>query len=232
MIGAGPQLAHIPDDQLRRLEQLPTIGVNKTFYQLKLTYFLSAYIGEVILAAHRIPTSTLLHMRPVYEPPLIDGILPLRRELFDASTGLTTTLLPPEPTLFTKRNVALGATHLAYVMGAKRVVYIGVEQRNQVHFWHHMPAVKATIRQDVELLRDVPFLTIDHPYATYELQVDQMERPMSTFMKPFYEESHAESFREYFSILNEAGVEFVTTVKDSVVSDAGASYMELSELLA
>ena len=58
-----------------------------------------------------------------------------------------------------------------------------------------------------------------------------MERSIIESMNPFYTESHAGPFREYFSILNAAGVETLTTVEDSVVSDAGAFYVRLSVLL-
>jgi hypothetical protein len=158
--------------------------------------------------------------------------MPLKRQLFDPANGLTDRFRAPEPILFTKRNVALGATHLAHILGARRIAYLGVEQRIQLHFWHLRPEIIPVMREDLEILRDVPFLTIDHPYATYEGAVAKIARTACECMKPFHGESHEETFREYFEILRAKGVEIVSTVADSVVCDAGAEFIPLSELLA
>lgn len=232
IVGAGPQLAAVTDAQVQQLATRPAIGVNLTFYRLPTRYFLSAYIGQAMLARLRMPSATVMHMRPVYERALSPGILPLRREAFDASAGLSKALSGPEPTLFTLRNVALGATHLAYVLGARRIAYIGVEQRNRLHYWHLKPEVLPAMRADVELLRDVPFLTADHPYSTYESLVAKVNRSAEESMGPFWKESHEPTFRDYFAILRAAGVSVVSTSADSVVRDAGADFVPLDELLA
>lgn len=232
IVGAGPQLASVTDTQARELERRAAIGVNLTFYRVRTRYFLSAYIGQAMLARLRMPSSTVMHMRPVYEPPLSPAIMPLRRCNFDRSVGLTSALAAPEPTLFTLRNVALGATHLAHVLGARRIAYVGIEQRNQLHYWHLMPQLVPAMQRDIESLRDVPFLTADHPYATYESLVRKIARMADESMLPFWKDSHEPSFREYFSILRAAGVSVVSTSPDSVVRDAGADFVPLEQILA
>ena len=232
IVGAGPQLASVTDTQAREIERRPAIGVNLTFYRVRTSYFLSAYIGQAMLARIRLPASTVMHMRPVYEAALSHGIMPLRRRSFDRSVGLSSALAAPEPTLFTLRNVALGATHLAYVLGARRIAYVGVEQRNQLHYWHLMPQVVPAMQRDIEGLRDVPFLTADHPYSTYESLVRKIARTAEESMVPFWSESHEPTFREYFSILRAAGVSVVSTSPNSVVRDAGAEFVPLEEILA
>lgn len=233
VIGAGPQLAHIPERELKELESRTTIGVNMTFYKLAPTYFLSAYIGQVILARQQVPQSTLIHMRPVYKPPLVPGTVTVQRKHFDPAVGLTNRFSGRRPTLFTKRNVALGATHLAYILGARQIAYIGVEQRNQLHFWHFDEALRDAILDEIVILRDVPYLTIDHPYDTYENLVTLLKSTHEECrLEPFYKDSHEGTFRDYFGCLQDAGVQVLTTDPDSVVRDAGASYVPLSDLLA
>jgi hypothetical protein len=157
--------------------------VKRVFYRLRPTYFLSAYIGEVMLAARRVPDVTLLHMRQVYEPPLIPGVLRLRRDIFDPKVGLPRRLVAPEPIVFTKMNVALGATHLAYMMGAARIVYVGVEQRNQLHFYNFDPATKEDLRADLVAQGDPRFLSIDHPYASLAADLQNLDLPLEECMK-------------------------------------------------
>lgn len=232
IVGAGPQLGGLGADAIRRLADRVTIGVNLTFYVVPPRYFLSAYVGQVILARHRSPESLALHMRRQYASPLWPGVVPLRREVFDDAMDLPARLEPPEPTVRTRSNVVLGATHLAFILGARRIVYIGVEQRNQLHFWHLRPELLPVMREDVEILRDVPFLAVDHPYASFANAVAKLERTAEECAGPFYAESHEGTFRTYFRILREAGVSIVSTARDSVVSDAGAEFVPLDEVLS
>ena len=230
--GAGPQLAAASPEQLRQLESKPVIGVNKVFYRLRTRYFLSAYIGEIMLAIRRIPNATLLHMRPAVSPPLLPGINALRRVTFELGMPLPRHLEKAQPTLLTRLNVALAATHLAYIMGAKRIVFIGVEQRNQLHFWHFDEHCRGLIRDDVISRGDPDILRIDHPYASLTHDLEALDRPAADCMKPFYSVDHTPTFAAYFDILRRTGVDVVATTAESVVADAGARVVALDDILA
>ena len=232
VVGAGPQLAAVSTDQLRQLEAQPVIAVNKVFYRLRPRYFLSAYIGELMLALRRIPEATLLHMRPEYTAPLLPGITALRRMIFNPGDALPRLLDEQQPTLLTRLNVALGATHLAYIMGAKRIVYLGVEQRNQLHFWHFDEKCRQEIRDDIVSRGDPDTLRIDHEYASLSHELEALDRPAADCMKPFYSVDHTPTFAAYFDILRDNGVDVVATTAESVVADAGARVMALDDVLA
>lgn len=231
VIGAGPELSAIGEASRRRLGQRVCVGVNKTQYMVPLRYFLSAYIAEVLLARHAAPDARSLHMRPAYEAPLAPGVLPLQRRDFDPATILPDRFEPPAPVLYTLRNVALGATHLAHILGASRIAYVGVEQLDRLHFWHFEEAVRRRMIADLPILEGVPFLGVDHEYATYEGQLRKLERPAEESLGPFYEHSHADTFREYFRQLRGRGVELYTANPRSVVAEAGAVVLPLDELL-
>jgi len=232
VVGAGPQLAAVSPEQLRQLEAHPVIAVNKVFYRLRPRYFLSAYIGELMLALRRIPEVTLLHMRLTYSAPLLPGINPLRRMIFNPGDALPRRFDAEQPTLLTRKNVALAATHLAYIMGAKRIVYLGVEQRNQLHFWHFDEKCRQEIRDDILSRGDPDILRIDHEYASLSHDLEALDRPAADCMKPFYSVDHTPTFAAYFDILRENGVEVVATTAESVVADAGARVMALDDVLA
>jgi hypothetical protein len=233
IVGAGPQLATLSDEELRGLEDHTSIGLNWTTHKFAARYFLSAYIGYVLLAQKGSPTTLPIHMRPVYEEPLADGVLTVRRKHFDEEVGLTKSFTPTEPTLFTKKNVALGATHLALIMGARQVAFIGVEQRNRLHYFHDDPELRRRNLDDARDLEDKFHLfNVDHSDASFEAMRNvlqaETDREQST---PFYKLSHVDTFRSYFEILNQLGVQVFSTLKDSVISDAGAEFRPLSELL-
>lgn len=232
VVGAGPQLAAVGAEQLRQLETQPVIAVNKVFYRLRPRYFLSAYIGELMLALRRIPKATLLHMRPDYTARLLPGITALRRMTFNQGSALPRHFDAEQPTLLTRLNVALGATHLAYIMGAKRIVYLGVEQRNQLHFWHFDEKCRQEIRDDILSRGDPDILRIDHEYASLSHELEAVDRPAADCIKPFYSVDHTPTFAAYFDILRENGVDVVATTAASVVADAGARVMALDDVLA
>lgn len=232
VVGAGPQLSSLSESQVRALESRIVIAVNKVFYRLRPSYFLSAYVGELMLAVRRIPDAMLLHMRPVAAPPLIPGIHAIRRRVFQADVGLPRYVDDVAPTLDTKMNVALGATHLAYVMGASRVVFVGVEQRNRLHFWHDDENLRIRIRADLIARGDPDVLRVDHPYAGLAHDLAALDRSRDECLGPFYETDHAPTFAAYFDILRRARVDVVATTAESVVADAGARVESLDSLLA
>lgn len=233
VVGAGPQLAKLSDEQVSELQKRVCIGVNWTIYKLAPTYFLSAYIGQIRLAQLAgEPDTSLLHMRPIYEHPLLPGVVPLRRRRYEIGEELPRRFVEPEPVLLTRRNVALGASHLALILGARRIVFVGVEQRNRLHFFQLDPAARARLEEAVTELQDFPLLGIDHPNESYE----GLWRPLTVSTEeaertPFYEVDHQETFRGYVEELHRHGVEVLSAARDSVAVDAGAPYISLDSAL-
>ena len=232
VVGSGPQLASIDGPALERLQAFTTIAVNKVFFRLNPTYFLSAYVGEVMLAARRVPNVTLIHMRHVLEPALVPGAIALKRDEFEFGMDLPRQLDPDTPTLLTRFNVALGATHLAYALGASRIVFVGVEQRNQLHFWNFDEDSRLEIRAALVDRGDPELLRVDHPYASLAQDLAALDRSRDDCMQPFYKIDHTPTFRAYFDILAQNGVDVVATTSESVVADAGARVVCLEEILA
>jgi hypothetical protein len=159
-------------------------------------------------------------------------VVPLKRSRFEPGQTLPLELTLPEPVLYTRRNVALAATHLAAILGASQIVYVGVEQTNAAHFFSYEPDTQALMRQDAEKLRDVAFLDIDHPSATHAALIAKADSDAQTAeQEPFYKDSHAQTFREYFTQLRALGIGIVSTASESVVLEAGGDYRELAVCL-
>lgn len=234
VVGAGPQLGRLDDRQLAALEKEVSIGVNGTVYEFSPTYFLSAHIPHVRLAQIVTGDRThILHMRPIYEHGLLPGIIPLRRRRYKLCEELPPFFTEPEPILLTRRNVVLGATHLALVMGARRIVYIAVEQRNALHFYHLDPDALRRFQRDLDELRDFPLFGIDHHNESYDRIRRMLMIPKGEAERtPFYTQDHLETFRCYLNELERRGVEVISTAQDSVVLDAGARHIPLNAILS
>ncbi|MDY7005640.1 MAG: hypothetical protein SWX82_17335 [Cyanobacteriota bacterium] len=236
IIGAGPQLNSLLDEEVNLLERSATIGVNRVQYKVKTRYFISAYPSEILLAQKILPKhSTIIHMRPKIEDlfPEFNNIITIKREIFDKNKGLSRFLSLSNPVIFTKMNVALGATHLAFILGAKKIVYIGVEQRNKVHFYDESIAIKQRIKKDlVDLKKWHSIFSIDHRNRSCENYLKALDSNIDDLKaSKFYTTDHVDTFREYFKIMRKQGVEIYATKKDSVVFDAGAVYKSLQYFL-
>lgn len=232
VVGSGPQLNELSAAQIQALQQRVTIGLNRVPYLVGLRYFISAYPAEVMLAQVRMNSGTVIHFRPRYRPPIVDGTLALKRRVYEPGEDLPRRLGADEPTLLTRKNVALGATHLALVLGARRVVYIGVEQRSAAHFYDVRPELRAQMKQDLQRLDRRELFTVDHKYATYESMIERLERdPEELRTAPFFTYEHTDTFRMYFEQLRAYGIEPVATSADCVVAEAGASIEALDAVL-
>lgn len=233
IIGAGPQLGQLDDGQLEDLGRRLTLGVNRTQYAVALTYFLSAYPAEVLLAArHERPPSTLIHLRSEAGAPLLAGTLVLGRAPFRFGELLPEDFGDGAPHVRTRRNVALAATHLTSLMGAARIVFVGIEQNSALHYYDTDPALRARVSADLRSIRNTDVFTVDHEYATLAHLLDKLDEPPAAMdSRPFYEQSHVDAFAAYFAELRRRGVEPIATLEESVVARAGAAVHELDEVL-
>lgn len=224
IMGAGPQLNHLDREVRRFLARQVTIGLNRTQYFTALTYFLSAYYVECLLAVRKGNCETVIHARPVYEPPLHPGFLALRRQHLADHEAVPRTLDAVRPTLLTQRNAAIMACHLALVLGARRIIFVGVEQNDGLHFYHALPEVRDRIAADLaEINTGGLWQNPDHPYATYESSYNALaDHPGRLAERKFYKDDHAPSFRRMFAMLAEHGVQVIATTENSVVARAGA----------
>ena len=232
IIGSGPQLNDLSVEERRVLEAHPTIGVNRTQYALKPKYFLSAYPAEVLLARKALGRGTrIIHMRPTYEAPMFKNIYTVRRESHVIGSPLPTEFGHPIPTLKTLRNVVLGATHLAFILGAARIAYVGVEQTNSLHYYDLRPELRQQIIADLRSLASNDLFTVDHPYATLTALEEALTVPPDELRQSaFYVASHVETFADYFRYLRAQGVEVYATITPSVIHQAGAPLAGICEL--
>ncbi len=233
VLGSGPQLGELSDDDWAWIDAQTTIGLNRTMLVCSPTYLLSAYLQEVAMCAMVDPGIRTILMRSVHEPVPLADCLVVRRLVFDASIGLEPRFRAPVPVLRTSDNVAFGATHLAAVMGAARVVYVGCEQRNKVHFYDDHPDLLDLLRSMLHDVAERGLLSPDHENVTLRGLLSSLEVPADELRAtPFYHYDHSPTFRQYFAELRRLGVTPVATTAESVVADAGAEVRSLAELAA
>ena len=243
IFGAGPQLNSLTPPQIGLLSQWTTIGVNRTFLRVPLTYFISSYAWEVRLAQLG-SQARCFHLTKIFPAsPRLEGSVGLKRSAYIPMIGLPNRLYPPVPVIYSRRNVALAATHLALIMGARRIIYIGVEQSNFLHFWQTEPDMKKWLAEELQkLYQDTSFdyfsgfdreRTIGHCQEALLAEPDELRKTQFLAIKGnrIQHQDHSDMFRIYFQILRNMGIDVIGTSADSIVCRAGARFEPLSSLL-
>lgn len=232
VLGTGPQLGRLSPAEVQALANHTTVGVNDCHFVVRPRYHVSAYVSRVLVAQRNLGDSaTILHMRPYCALPLLPGTLSVRRMPFE---GELPAGLGDPPTLYTRNNVLLGALHLALVLGAARIVVIGLEMDNMLHFYATDPEQRQRVANAYRQVSTSPYLGIDHPYERAVDIVRFMSKPesaLSQLPNAFDECDHQATFGAYVDCLRQQGVECISAVEDNVLTRAGAPYAPLGDLL-
>ena len=233
LIGAGPVLNHLSAETRAALKERVTLGVNRTQYVLPLTYFISAYQCECTLALMSGNVNNVLHMRPQFAPPVADGIIPLQRAMYQPGLMLPFTFQPPVPLVYTWMNVMLGATHLALIMGARRIVYVAVEQNNPVHFYHEDEAIRQKLKADLRTLEQdgIP-VSLDHPHLTYERLHEIIDWDVQSIRNEPFPRDNMQKFTLFLDAVKLYGIELIATQEKSLLLQMGAEYRPLDDMLS
>lgn len=141
IFGTGPTLNDVTEEQLDYIQKNEiSIGVNYTPIHVTPTYWLGG--GHATLIAFAIEhlkdeTQGIFHHDPGARSkyPDSDRIIFTEDEVCSAQ---------PNPLPKNKEidkivgghNILLSASHLAYIMGASEIIYIGFEQVNRLHFYN------------------------------------------------------------------------------------------------
>lgn len=243
IVGAGPQLGELTPNQLTRLAKIPAIGLNAVPHKTPTAYFLSGYtwMAELAMLAYRrwgVSESRLainMQQNPLSATSrgaeLEDGILRIQRKLFFGELPQRLT----SPVLYTYRNGAIGATHLAYVMGARSITFVGVQMANGCHYYHEdtntLTLLQADSKEVARSRGGSAMETVGERFSIARTLRGARTCSRGWFCPPYLMGSHAEVFTSYFHILSGRGVPIRVTSRDSLLGRCGAKYTSLQEAL-
>lgn len=232
IIGSSPQLNDLTHEDHAQLRRHVTLGTNRSFYRVALTYFMSSHLPELLLLKFNAPETDAIYFRMPGQRRVVEGIHMLNKAIFSPWTGLSRYLVEPLPALATKNNIVLAMTHLAIVMGAKRIVFVGVDQANYAYHYSYDQAMRETIKKDLLRAQEPEF----DSYYTYEdrekhfnwVMESLLAEPQEREAMP-YNTNTSEQFSFFFDIARTYGVEVHSTLEGSIVHGAGAKYTPLGD---
>jgi hypothetical protein len=231
VVGASAQLNRLDAGQIGALSRAPAIGLNRTQYRVPTMYFLSTYTLEVALALRVGGASTVIHLCGE-QRPMVPGTLALSKRTYEERRGLPRRLDGDRPVLYNMRNASLGATHLAVVMGARQIVYVGIELRSLLHFYAEDSAVKERLAADLQWAWAERYYDDRFADRTLEDRLRELRTPVEEqAAAPYWHADHTPALQVFFAELERHGVEPIATSQDSAIYDAGARYVPLDEAI-
>jgi hypothetical protein len=163
-----------------------------------------------------------------------NGVIPMRTNT--AKKAVPIEFADRHPVVRTCGNVSLAATHLAIAMLPKRIVFIGVEMKNGLHFFSLDDELRRKITADVLEDHDA---TVGKGLAKdICLLREALASADKCRARPFYPpgfwmslDKFKDQFRKYWAAAENAGIEIVNVSKNSVLSDMGVDFIPPEEVL-
>jgi len=241
VVGAGPQLCDLSSDQIEALAFRPSIGLNGVPHKVPTSFFLSGYMCMCLLAMQeyqrlgRVDDTVILNLKIGKVSHFWhQGFYRVQKQRFDPEHGLPSGF-QSRPRLCTNKNGALAATHLAHILGASKIAFVGVEFSSGVHYYHVDQKINERIYKDVLKLRK---RSPRHHRTMARLEQQFRPRPEpvdrnreSAFLPGGGVDKILKTLWHYKMICQERGVEFVNTAENSRLGDIGIPYKPLSEVL-
>jgi hypothetical protein len=234
IIGSSRQLLNIGNNENHLLKSKTVVGGNRVFYKVPLTYMISSYIPDIVLATLYLKKNRIIKLNNAKETmtkPQVPFVHNIQKSIFNPTTGLTTELSASNATLITQMNQVLAMSHLALIMGAKRIIYIGVDQTDHSYFFQHDKEIGNLLRRDLHKLQSyyLKKYTLMQHTSILKILFSHVNNVNMNSTKFYYDFS--ELFSVYFYEMGKNNIEVISTLKNSVVHRAGAKFVDLDKIL-
>jgi len=259
VLGTGPSLNDLTPEEIKKIETEETsIGVNFSHIQLKPTYWISGGAPcQMAFALEYLPEQTIPFFHQGEDEdrvfPDVEKIVHTYDRVAD---GRALTKAPKDNTLIGGYNILLCASHLAYVMGASEIVFVGFEQTNFLHFYNlwskeRQENLKDKFRFCQEKYEDIDFGEILgikgkwHGLSKKIFDPENRNQEHDPSMSHFRSVEDCKSrsgeqaygysknlrhFSKYVNQFYDDGIKILTTSEEGIVVDAGGETITLNKL--
>jgi hypothetical protein len=243
VLGNGEELGKLTKEQLDFLKTKTTIGVNYAHLIHTPTYMISGHFSQVLYAQN---FASVDKIDSFFFQGKRDGIEDFKEDLnkttlvdikyFYNNTGMKVLreATESESYLVGAANISLSASNLAFLMGAKRVVYIGFNQKNRLHFYDLREDMKKTLRENIAKVQK------KHAGKKRMGEINNDYRMFLEHMLPeeqlrkiiFFNPDVSPALRVLFKTMSGGGAEVISTESNSKLVDAGAKYMSFDDVMS
>jgi len=242
LLGNSSQLAELTKDQIVKLEEKITVGTNSSFVVVESPYYIAGHLSQKLLMCNytKKPSHKVFQGEPIGFPFKDEwNVISVADKNIVGPFGYLPKPVSENGPLVGAENVGISATHLAFIMGAKRIVYIGFDFSNNLHFYNVDEAIFDKLKGYVEELLqehegdDFVHSDINDLYVAAFRDKEKMEQMDFSFdgsLRSY--ENTMNKFRSYFDAMKSVGCEVISTQENNILHKAGATYISLDDCLA
>lgn len=241
IIGNGVWLNNISADEKNKLRSKKTIGVNAaSVFMPEMNIFISGHAvfmcmndlfanPKDFMVFHGEPKSLKLH-----KMINLTDINVVTTNIYDLKNNIE-----DGEVLIGAEQVIFSATHLALVLGAKRIIYVGFDSRTAKHFYDYEPystIIKNYIARLLEKFQGDKFL-YDDIRDFININISPRSIPDAYFPNEYPKiiknyDSNLIKLQMIFKRLEQVyGIEVMTAESESLPADAGAKIININDVL-
>jgi hypothetical protein len=254
IIGCAANLNNLSASDKEYLKDKTTIGVSFAYEGIDtLTYSISAHIAPAVYlfeyARKDMPIFVAYN-----EGQKRDAFSYMKDFFWDDNRIVVFSSEPPKIPLLKKKesediflrgntSILLLATHLAYIMGASKLVYIGFEELKSAHFWNSDKALEIKMEKNIKNILDSKKYWYERYYYNndiwsmhhnvhkeFEWKLENIfnlseEKRARGLWDPSGAKQNIYNFANYVSYLNQQGVDTYTLSHEGVTNSSGCKIL-------
>jgi len=237
--GNSEELALLTPEQIKILEDNTSIGTNYSHEAVNSTYLMTGHQSHVLYAmeVRGVDNFDAVFFQSAKPNPIFkdkyDRVINLP---CDPDRNISGNISNDNQRLGGCSNIGTSATHMAHILGASKVVYIGFNQKNLSHFYNLNETYKESIIENINKIREkYKNVYPQKLFDDYTALINYM-KPLEVVRKTRWESNphninNRNIFNTMFNTMKDHGTEIYSTFKDSVMTEAGAEYKTLDEIL-
>lgn len=244
IIGNGPDLLNLNEKFKKNLNNFITIGCNIShlFYN-EINFHVSGHWTTHLYNLHfgKVKDCRLFQGPTLNEMNYFDNNT-LNVENINVVTRIDKFKKPKSDEMYLvgSEQIGLAALHLAYILGAKRIFFIGVDMKSSKHYYdcelysnnliNQWNFLYEKYKDNIIVARDLRNMKNVVILNGSEIEGDDG----NIIKKQSYFENYNDTLNNYseiFKLLKSENVEVFTGNKNSIICEAGADYVNLNNLI-
>ncbi len=239
IIGNGTHLGKLKNDEIQTINDGISIGTNASHLAFpKTTYFSTGHFVHLLFNL----SFGDCECRFFQGQPFLDNetrnqnkICQITQQNVKTTHDNLTRNVTNETWIIGAEQIGFAATHLAVLMGAAKIVYLGFDHRSANHYYS-FPPYNTLIRKQIQELRE-KYASDNFANGDIDdfinINIDPMSLPEAYHpngKEPLFLTEYDLTLSKFKSVFEQAkqyGVEIQCIEEDSIVADAGATVIKL-----
>ena len=240
IVGNGTGLNDLTENEIKTINKNIIIGCNISHLIFKKTdYFISGHLSHLLFNYHYGDCNNRIFQgHPILsseDKDLMKIIQITERNIVTPPSNIVKPLNPETP-IAGAEQICFSATHLAVILGAKKIIYLGFDHNSINHYYSnekYIDIIKKQTYELVELYKENKFASEDindflHINIEPDPKTGDFKHWSGSFLRKY--DRTLNYLKNAFKHISQYGIEAISIEEDSIITKAGASYKKLEEI--